>query len=121
MLCTMVTQSRAHLDCHITGHFTEKESYLKSVTFYTVETSSSLTTLYEVGKLYKVNRRFNDFKKLYHALREVEEYRGFSIPPLPEDATSYSSYLVHNDDFLKERMQKLDSFLRLLTAHDTIR
>ena len=29
--------------------------------------------------------------------------------------------MVHSDDFIKERRQKLESFLRLLAAHDSIR
>ena len=29
--------------------------------------------------------------------------------------------MIHSDTFIKERRQKLDSFLRLLTAHETIR
>jgi len=32
-----------------------------------------------------------------------------------------TSYVVHSEAFIKERRHKLDSFLRLLTAHETIR
>ena len=71
--------------------------------------------------MYQVRRRFNDFKRLYSALKQVDEYKGFSIPPLPEEATDITSYVIHSDTFIKERRQKLDSFLRLLTAHETIR
>ena len=77
--------------------------------------------MYNKDKVYEVRRRFNDFKRLYSALRQVDEYKGFSIPPLPEEATDITSYMIHSDTFIKERRQKLDSFLRLLTAHETIR
>ena len=80
------------------------ESMFKSaITYYTLETKSTLLGLYNKDKLYTVRRRFNDFKRLYSALRTVDEYKGFSIPPLPEDATSITSYVVHSDSFIKER------------------
>lgn len=95
--------------------------FKSSVTYYTVETSSTLSSLYQKDKVYEVRRRFNDFKRLYSAVRQVDAYKGFSIPPLPEEASGLTSYVVHSENFIKERKQKLDSFLRLLTAHDTIR
>ena len=118
----MVSSSRQFLDAKITEVTHVRESMFKSaITYYTLETKSTLLGLYNKDKLYTVRRRFNDFKRLYSALRTVDEYKGFSIPPLPEDATSITSYVVHSDSFIKERRQKLDSFLRLLTAHETIR
>jgi len=93
----------------------------KTKTLYTIETTSTLLALYQSDRIYRVQRRFNDFKKLYATLKEVDDYKGFSIPPLPEDATSLTSYMVHSDAFLRERRQKLESFLRLLSAHETIR
>ena len=95
--------------------------FASSVTFYLIETKSTLRSLYDKDRVYKVRRRFNDFKRLYQALKEVDEYKGFSIPPLPEDATSIGSYVVHSSAFIEERRHKLESFLRLLAAHDTIR
>ena len=81
-----------------------KESMFKQpITYYTIKSTSTLLSLYEKDKEYVVQRRFNDFKRLYSALNQVDEYQGYSIPPLPEDATSYSSYVVHNDSFIKER------------------
>ena len=110
------------MDAKITDITHVKESMFKSsVTYYTLETKSTLLSLYNKDKTYTVRRRFNDFKRLYSALRSVDQYKGFSIPPLPEEATTYTSLLVHSDAFIKERRQKLDSFLRILTAHETIR
>lgn len=118
----MVTASRQLLDAYIVEVTNERESMFKSsVTYYTIETRSTLLHLYNKDQVYTVKRRFNDFKCLYVALREVEQYKGFSIPPLPEEASGLASYVVHNENFIKERRQKLDSFLRLLTAHETIR
>ena len=54
-------------------------------------------------------------------MKQVEEYKGFSIPPLPEEATTYKSYMVHNETFIAERKQKLENYLRLLAAHESIR
>lgn len=122
LLITMVSSSRQFLDAKITELSHVKESMFKgSVTFYHIEAKSTLLSLYNKDKVYKVRRRFNDFKRLHQALRQVDEYKGFSIPPLPEEASSITSYVVHSDAFIKERRQKLDSFLRLLTAHETIR
>ena len=122
LFTTMVTASRQLLDAYIVEVTNERESMFKSsVTYYTIETRSTLLHLYNKDQVYTVKRRFNDFKCLYVALREVEQYKGFSIPPLPEEASGLASYVVHNENFIKERRQKLDSFLRLLTAHETIR
>ena len=104
MLNTMVSSSRQFLDAKITEVTHVRESMFKSaVTYYTLETKSTLLGLYNKDKVYTVRRRFNDFKRLYSALRTVDEYKGFSIPPLPEDATSITSYAVHSDSFIKER------------------
>ena len=118
----MVSSSRQFLDAKISDVSHVRESMFKgSVTYYEIETRSSLASLYTKDKLYSVKRRFNDFKRLYSALRQVEQYKGFSIPPLPEEASGLTSYVVHSENFIKERRQKLDSFLRLLTAHESIR
>lgn len=118
----MVSSSRQFLDAKIVNVAHVRESMFKSsVTYYTLETRSTLLSLYNKDKVYEVKRRFNDFKRLYSALRQVDQYKGFSIPPLPEEATGLTSYVVHSETFIKERKQKLDSFLRLLTAHETIR
>ena len=69
--------------------------------YYTIETKSTLLSLYDKDKVYKVSRRFNDFKRLYLALKEVDDYKGFSIPPLPDDASGLSSYVVHSDEFIR--------------------
>ena len=104
MLNTMVSSSRQFLDAKITEVNHVKESMFKgSVTFYKIETTSTLLSLYNKDKVYEVRRRFNDFKRLYQALRQVEAYKGFSIPPLPEEATGITSYVVHSDTFIKER------------------
>ena len=122
MMTTSVSSSRQFLDAKITEVVHVKESMFKaSVAYYCVQTKSTLLNLYNKDKVYDVRRRFNDFKRLYSALRQVDEYKGFSIPPLPEEATDITSYMIHSDTFIKERRQKLDSFLRLLTAHETIR
>lgn len=52
---------------------------------------------YQPNKTYRVDRRYNDFKNLYLALKEVDEYKGLSIPPLPDAVTSLSSIVVHNE------------------------
>eukprot|EP00354_Favella_ehrenbergii_P005667 CAMPEP_0170464156 /NCGR_PEP_ID=MMETSP0123-20130129/8996_1 /TAXON_ID=182087 /ORGANISM="Favella ehrenbergii, Strain Fehren 1" /LENGTH=205 /DNA_ID=CAMNT_0010729763 /DNA_START=635 /DNA_END=1252 /DNA_ORIENTATION=- len=118
----MVSSSRQFLDAKITDVAHVRESMFKSsVTYYTIETKSTLLGLYSKNKTYTVQRRFNDFKRLHSALRSVEQYRGFSIAPLPEESNGLTSYVVHSDTFIKERRQKLDSFLRLLTAHEVIR
>ena len=118
----MVSSSRQFLDAKISEVSHVKESMFKSsITYYLLETKSTLLSLYNKDKVYHVRRRFNDFKRLYSALRQVDEYKGFSIPPLPEEATSLTSYVMHSDAFIKERRQKLDSFLRLVTAHEVIR
>lgn len=44
------------------------ESFFKSVTLYQLQTVSSLMHLYDKGKTYKVDRRFNDFKQLHEHL-----------------------------------------------------
>jgi hypothetical protein len=62
MLDTMVSSSRGQLDVKVVSIRTEKESMFKSVTFYELETTSSLLNLYELNHVYKVSRRFNDFK-----------------------------------------------------------
>jgi hypothetical protein len=56
-----------------------------------------LLSRYQPNKTYKVERRFNDFKNLYLALKEVEEYKGLSIPPLPESTPSLKSFIKHDD------------------------
>lgn len=76
---------------------------------------------YQPKKVYKVERRYNDFKNLYLALKEVDEYKGLSIPPLPDAVTSLTSLVKHDDAFLKERKTNLNNFLRLITAHPKIR
>ena len=122
MMTTAVSSSRQFLDAKITEVVHVRESMFKaSVAYYIVQTKSTLLNLYNKDKVYEVRRRFNDFKRLYSALKQVDEYKGFSIPPLPEEATDYTSYVIHSDTFIKERRQKLESFLRLLTAHETIR
>lgn len=55
------------------------------------------------------------------ALKEVEEYKGLSIPPLPESTTTLKSFIKHDEQFLRERKTNLNNFLRLLTAHPKIR
>lgn len=54
-------------------------------------------------------------------MKEVDEYKGLSIPPLPDAVTSISSIVKHDDTFLKERRTNLNNFLRLITAHPKIR
>lgn len=66
LLSTMVTQSRAQLNCKVVGYRTVNESYIsRGVTYFDIETTSNLPDHYEKGQVYKVSRRFNDFKKLY--------------------------------------------------------
>jgi hypothetical protein len=55
------------------------------------------------------------------ALKEVDEYKGLSIPPLPDATTNLKSIVRHDDSFLKERRTNLNNFLRLLTAHPKMR
>ena len=70
MLVTSVTASRQLLDVKITDVSHIRESMFKSsVTYYNVETRSTLSSLYQKDKVYAVKRRFNDFKRLYSALR----------------------------------------------------
>ena len=52
----------------IVGMRKVNESMFKSVTLYQLETQSTLIGLYSQGRLYKVERRFNDFKKLHELL-----------------------------------------------------
>ena len=118
----MVSASRELLDVKITDVTQVRESMFKSsVTYYIIETRSTLSSNYQKDKVYEVRRRFNDFKRLHSAIKQVDAYKGFSIPPLPEEASGLTSYVIHNENFIKERRQKLDSFLRLLTAHESIR
>ena len=63
----------------------EKESIFKTITYYELETTSSLLNLYELNKVYGVARRFNDFKQLHDQLVSCEDYKGFAIPPLPSE------------------------------------
>jgi len=70
MLTTMVSSSRQFLDAKITDVAHVRESMFKSsVTYYTIETKSTLLGLYSKNKTYTVQRRFNDFKRLHSALR----------------------------------------------------
>lgn len=104
MLTTMVSSSRQFLDAKITEVVHVRESMFKaSVAYYCLQTKSTLLSLYNKDRVYEVRRRFNDFKRLYSALKQVDEYKGFSIPPLPEDATDLTSYVIHSDTFIKER------------------
>ena len=85
MFVTQVTNARQFLDIQIEGVRHVKESMFKQkVTYYIIKTKSAINSLHESGKEYKVDRRFNDFKRLYHALKEVDQYKGCSIPLLPE-------------------------------------
>ena len=85
MFVTQVTSARQFLDIQIEGVRHVKESILRQkVTYYTIKTKSTINGLYESGKEYKVDRRFNDFKRLYYALKQVDQYKGCSIPLLPE-------------------------------------
>ena len=69
----MVSSSRQFLDAKISDVSHVRESMFKgSVTYYEIETRSSLASLYTKDKVYQVKRRFNDFKRLYSALRQVE-------------------------------------------------
>jgi len=73
----------------IVGMRTVRESMFKSVTLYQLETASTLIGFYDSGKVYKVERRFNDFKQLHEQLTLEQDYKGFAIPPLPlEDSYS---------------------------------
>ena len=104
MMTTSVSSSRQFLDSKITEVVHVRESMFKaSVAYYCVKTKSTLLNLYNKDKVYEVRRRFNDFKRLYSALRQVDEYKGYSIPPLPEEATDITSYVIHSDIFIKER------------------
>ena len=70
MLNTFVSSSRQFLDAKITEVSHVRESMFKpSVAYYTVETKSTLNQLYNRDKTYEVRRRFNDFKRLYSALK----------------------------------------------------
>ena len=70
MLITRVSSSRQFLDTRIVDIKQMKESMFKSpITYYTIKSTSSLLSLYEKDKEYTVQRRFNDFKRLYSALK----------------------------------------------------
>ena len=98
-----MTSAKGLLDSRIIGYRVHKEGmFSKGTTYYTIETTSTLPG-YERNRAYKVDRRFNDYKRLYQALTNTEQYKGFVIPPLPEETTSYASYFVHDDGFLKDR------------------
>ena len=63
MFVTQVTNARQFLDIQIEGVRHVKESMFKQkVTYYTIKTKSTINGLYESGKDYRVDRRFNDFK-----------------------------------------------------------
>ena len=70
--------------------------------FYVIQTNSTLPG-FEANRVYKVDRRFDHFKMLYRTLTEDEEYKGFVIPPLPEESTGITSFIYHDENFLKER------------------
>jgi hypothetical protein len=46
----------------VTGYHMVKKSMIESTTFYHIETRSNLEGLYDKDRVYKVERRFNDFK-----------------------------------------------------------
>ena len=69
MLVTQVSSARQFLDISIEEVKNVNESYFKKVTYYTVKTKSTLQSLYQKDKEYKIDRRFNDFKRLYAALK----------------------------------------------------
>ena len=69
MLVTQVSSARQFLDISIEEVKNVNESYFKKVTYYTIKTKSTLQSLYQKDKEYKIDRRFNDFKRLYAALK----------------------------------------------------
>ena len=67
-----------------------------------LETTSSLPGFVN-NKVYKVDRRFSHFKMLYKTLTEDDQYKGFVIPPLPAETGGMTSFIYHDDTFLKDR------------------
>ena len=89
---------------------------MSSYTVYTLQTTSQLPS-YDHNKLYKVDRRFSDFEYLYNKLQEMVNYRGLIIPNLPPK--QYLGSL--SNDFLNQRKDGLNTFLRILTTHSTLK
>lgn len=73
--------------------------------------------LYDPSQEYVVERRFNDFKQLHEVLTSNPDYKGRAIPSLPPDAKAYSDYLQHTDNFLTERQQALERYLKVILTH----
>jgi hypothetical protein len=56
---------KSSLESNVTGYYNINSGmFSKGTTFFTVETTGTIFGL-ELGKLYKVERRFNHFKCLY--------------------------------------------------------
>lgn len=70
LLETMISSSRTLFSVIITGKRQERESFLKTVTFYKLETQSNLVSLYNPSASYNVERRFNDFVWLHRTFSE---------------------------------------------------
>jgi len=90
----------ASLEAHVTGFEIQgKGMFSNGTTFFIVESEGTLTG-FEPGKKYRVERRFKHFKSLYQTLTEDERYKGYVIPPLPQESDGVSSYFVHSDAFI---------------------
>ncbi len=116
-----MSTSKAFIHVKVTGFKTVKESWTKSYTLFRIETRSTLKNLYEPDRVYQVERRFNDFKQLHEQLTQTQDYQGYGIPPLPEEAKSYSDYFVHSEGFLKDRRAALERYLQVISTHEHIR
>ena len=64
--------------------------------------------------MHLVERRFSDFEYLLQQLQLNENFKNFVLPSLPEKK------LIGNmdDEFIKERRDKLEGFLRYLLDKD---
>lgn len=72
---------------------------------------------YDHDKFYRVDRRFSDFEYLFNKLKDQVNYKGLLIPNMP--TKQYLGSL--NDEFLNQRKEGLNTFLKLLTTHSTLK
>lgn len=74
------------IDVKVTGYHNIKKTMLdKTTTFYHIEVKTELEGFQNNDKPLRVERRFNDFKQLHESLSINPDYKGYALPPLPQD------------------------------------
>lgn len=83
---------------------------------YLITTKSNISDY--GGSECSVRRRFRDVVTLSDRLSEA--YRGFFIPPRP-DKSIVESQVMHKQEFVEQRTEALEKYLRRLAAHPVIK